>query len=87
MEKEKDFLVLKWGTLKGWEFHSEKAKELLKEYFSLGHSMSAMLQNNTPRQKEILCQLIDEGNFQTVFLVWDNKDVSKEEAKKYIKEY
>jgi hypothetical protein len=81
---EKEYLTLKWGTLKAWEFHSDKAKELLKEYGEIGSSMSAMTQKDTPRQKEIICELIDIGNFETVYLDWDDKDVSKEEAKKYI---
>jgi len=81
---EKEYLTLKWGTLKAWSFNSDKAKELLKEYGEIGRSMSAMMQKDTPRQKEIICELIDIGNFETVYLDWDGKDVSKEEAKKYI---
>jgi methanogenic corrinoid protein MtbC1 len=87
MTKEKDFLTLKWGTLKAWNFHSEKAIELLKEYNNLGSSMSAIMQEDTPRQKEIICELIDEGNFKKICLDWEGKDVSKEEAKKYIINY
>jgi len=79
-----DHLTLKWGTLKSWSFHSEKAKALLKEYGELGWSMSAMSQKDTPRQKEILCELIDEGDFETVYLDWEGKEVSKEEAKEYV---
>ena len=81
---EKDYLTLKWGSLKSWDFHSEKAKELLKEWHNIGASMSAICHHDTPRQKEIICELIDEGNFDTVYLDWDGKDVSKEEAKKYV---
>ncbi len=79
-----DHLTLKWGTLKSWKFHTEKAKELLTEYGKLGSSMSAIAQHDTPRQKEILCELIDEGNFNEVYLDWDDKYVSKKEAKDYI---
>lgn len=85
--KEQDRLTLKWGTLKAWNFHSEKAKELLKEYSDIGSSISAMSQKDTPRQKAILCELVDEGNFSTVYLDWESKDVGKDEAKKYIMEY
>lgn len=81
---KKDYLVLKWGTLKAWEFHSEKAKKLLQEYEKIGSSMSAMIQEDTPRQKEIICELIDEGNFKRVFLDWDGKYISKEKAKEYV---
>lgn len=85
--EEKDYLALKWGTLKSWEFHSKKGQLLLKKYFSLGASMGAMSQHDTPEQKEIICQLIDEGNFKKVFLDWDGKYISKEKAKKYVLEY
>jgi len=83
----RDELTLKWGTLKGWHFHSDRALELLREYAEIGSSMSAMLQHDTPRQKEIICELIDEGNFETVYLDWDGKDVSKAEAKAYVMDY
>jgi len=84
---KEDYLSLKWGTLKEWSFHSRKAKKLCEEYHKIGCSMSAMMQKDTPRQKEIICELIDEGNFEQVFLDWENKNVSKEKAKKYVMEY
>lgn len=85
--EEKDHLVLKWGTLKSWHFHSKEALALLKEYNELGSSISAMAQHDTPRQKEIICELIDNGNFTEVYLDWDGKNISKVEAKKYVMEY
>jgi hypothetical protein len=84
---EKDHLTLKWGTLKAWKFHSEKGKKLLKEYSELGMAWGAAQQHDTPRQKEIICELIDEGNFKKVYLDWDGKYVSKEEARKYVMDY
>lgn len=86
-ETPSDHLSLKWGTLKSWGFHSEKGISLLQEYGKIGSSMSAMCQEDTPRQKEIICELIDEGDFKEVYLDWDDKNVSKEEAKKYVMEY
>jgi len=84
---KEDYLSLKWGTLKSWKFHSEEAKLLLKEYDKIGSSYSAMYQIDTPRQIEIICQLIDIGNFDRVYLDWDDIYVSKEEAKKYVMDY
>lgn len=84
---KKDSLTLKWGTLKGWDFHSEKAKELLKEYVELGSCLGAAQQKDTPRQKEIICELIDEGNFETVCNDWEGTDMTKEEAKEYVMNY
>ena len=82
-----NFLVLKWGTLKRWQFDSDKGKALMKEYYEIGSSVSAMQQNDTPRQKEIICELIDECDGDTIYLDWDGKDVSKQEAKDYVMNY
>ena len=84
---KKESLDLKWGTLKGWEFHSKKSKALLQEYSDIGASMSVAMQKDTQRQKEIICELIDIGNFKKVYLNWDGKYVSKDEAKRYVMEY
>jgi len=64
----------------------KKGKSLLKKYGELGYSMSAMGQKDTPEQKKIICQLIDLVPGE-VYLDWDRKYVSKDEAKKYIMNY
>ena len=80
-----NYLTLKWGTLKNWNFNnSEKGKELLKEYHEIGSSFSAMAQRDTPRQKEIICELIDLCDDDAVYLDWDDKEVLKDEAKQYV---
>jgi len=67
-------LTLKWGTLKRWDFtNSEKGNALLKEYAEIGHSAGAMTQDDTPRQKEIICELIDLCEDGTVYLDWEDK--------------
>ena len=78
-----DELILKWGTLKGWDFsNNEKAKELLKEYVSLGMMMGCASQRDTPRQKEIILELIDIcDNPEGILLDWEGEMVSKEKAK------
>lgn len=83
---KEEHLTLKWGTLKSWSF-GDWAKPLLKEYSDIGSSSSAMLQKDNKRQKEIICELIDKGNFKKVFLDWDGKYVSKDKAKTYIMNY
>lgn len=85
-EQQVDSLSLKWGTLKSWNIHSEKGKALLKQYFDIGSTPSAMLQKDTPTQKEIICQLIDccAGD---IYLEWDERCVSKEVAKEYVRNY
>lgn len=82
-----DYLTLKWGTLKAWNLTSQKGRELLEKYVSLGASMSAMAQNDTQEQKEIICQMIDECGAAEISLDWDGEYVSKDEAKKYVMNY
>jgi hypothetical protein len=81
-------LTLKWGTLKAWKFETEKGKALLREYADLGFSAGAMTQVDTPRQKEIILELIDEvDDPQGIYLDWDGEYVSKEKAKEYVTNY
>jgi len=45
METQSISLTLKWGTIKGYNVtNSDKGKELIKEYRSLGYSLSTMAQ-------------------------------------------
>lgn len=86
--KTENYLTLKWGTLKSWDFTgSEKGKKLLKEYNEIGSSFSAMAQKDTQRQKEIICELIDLCDGDTIYLDWDDEDVTKEKAKEYVLNY
>ena len=86
-EKTKNHLTLKWGTLKAWNFEGNKAAiELLKQYDEIGASISAMMQKDTPEQKEIICELIDLMPGK-IYLDWDDEYVSKSKAKKYVMEY
>lgn len=87
MDDTKDHLTLKWGTLKAWNLTSPKGQELLKKYHELGSSFSAMCQQDTPEQKELICQMIDECEADQIYLDWDGKYVTKDEAKKYVMEY
>jgi lambda repressor-like predicted transcriptional regulator len=84
--KGKDYVALKWGTLKAWKITSKKGLKLLKEYGDIGSSMSAALQKDTPRQKQIICELIDTVPGR-IYLEWDGKYVSKITAKEYVREY
>ena len=84
---DKDHLTLKWGTLKSWNLTSAKGQELLRKYHELGSSASAMFQHDTQEQKELICQMIDECGAAKIFLDWDGKYVSKEDAKKYVMDY
>jgi len=86
--KIENYLTLKWGTLKSWNFTgSEKGKSLLLEYTEIGFSFSAMAQNDTKRQKEIICELIDLCDGDTIYLDWDGEEVTKNKAKEYVLNY
>ena len=86
MENE-NHLTLKWGTLKSWDFEgNEEACKLLKRYNEIGSSLSAMLQKDTPEQKEIICNLIDLVSGE-IYLDWEDEYVSKEKAKEYVMNY
>lgn len=85
--KPKDELTLKWGTLKAWDFtHNPKAAALAERYAALGHCVSAMCQEDTKEQKDIIIQMIDAVDCD-IYLSWDGRYVSKDEAKKYVAEY
>lgn len=87
-EKKKNYLTLKRWTLKERDFsNSEKWMELLREYNSIGSSASAMSQRDTPRQKKIICELIDLCDWGRIYLDWDWKNVRKKVAKEYVMNY
>lgn len=83
-----NYITLKFGTLKSWDFTgSEKGAKLLSEYDSIGSSLSLILQKDTRRQKEIICELIDLCDEESIFLDWDGEGTSKEKAKQYVMSY
>jgi len=88
MKENSDYVLLKWGTLKGWCLeNSPEAAEACKEYCEIGASCSAMTQRDTPRQKELICIMIDKVN-GPVSNDWSGETYeNREDAKKYIAEY
>jgi hypothetical protein len=79
-------LLLKWGTIKGWEGLTESSQEIAKRYFDVKQSMSAMADRPDEKRKAVLCELIDQldGEIQND---WSGEKMTKEEAKKYVLEY
>lgn len=81
-----EYLLLKWGTLKGWNLESDKSREAAQKYSDFGMSMSVMSQSDTPEQKQALCDLIDAIDGE-IINDWSGERYSKDEAKKYVLEY
>lgn len=82
-----DHLLLKWGTIKGYCLeNSPKAFEALKEYAKLGMCISRASQEDTPEQKQFICQIIDnvKGPIRND---WTGKRMSKKAAKEYVMNY
>lgn len=79
-------LLLKWGTIKGWDSLSERSQEIARRYFADGVSMSCAADKPDEARKNILCELIDQldGEIQND---WSGEIMSKDEAKKYVMEY
>ncbi len=87
--EEKDTLTLKWGTLKAWDFKTdtEEMRAAIERLNELPWSMSAAAQVMTDDHKEALCAAIDAANLDYVYNDWEGTEMTKEEAKKYVREY
>lgn len=78
-------IILKWGTLKGWDIKTDAARAALKKYHEDPVCFSVMMQRDTPKQKEAIAQLIDCCD--EIELDWEGKTVTRDEAKAYILNY
>ena len=81
-----EYLLLKWGTLKGWKLETDKSRDAAQKYADMGMSLCAMQQHDGPEQKLALCDLIDaiDGKITND---WSGDVMTKDEAKKYVMEY
>lgn len=82
-----DSLLLKWGTLKGWDLVTEPALAAAQKLADAGpRSLSAAMQHDTAEQQKALCDLIDaiDGTIQND---WSGEQMTKEQAKAYVREY
>lgn len=80
-------LILKWGNVKGWDDFKEgtPARAALDRWADSGQGFSAM-QRQTPEQRELICDIIDAVDGE-IWNDWDNKVMSKDEAKSYVRNY
>ena len=80
-------LTLKWGTVKGWEITTDATRDALQKWADIdGVSMSAMAQGRTDAHTEALCEVIDAVD-GVIWNDWDGVEMTKDEAKKYVREY
>ena len=80
-------LLLKWGNVKGWEGFEEgtPARAALDKWADSGQGISAM-QRQTPEQRELICGIIDAVDGE-IWNDWDDKVMTKDEAKAYVRDY
>lgn len=81
------YILLKWGTLKGYRLENNPAaRELIQQYMTLGARASCMHQDDTPEQKQILCRLfqVHQG---PIINDWSGHEMSVDEATGYVLEY
>lgn len=79
-------LLLKWGSVKGWDDLSEKSQAILERYYADGVPMSAAMDKPDDERRAILCELIDQLDGE-IHNDWTGKRMTKDEAKKYVLEY
>ncbi len=79
-------LLLKWGTVKGWNRLTDKSVAIMERFFADGVPMSAMADRPDDARRAILCELIDQFE-GVIHNDWDGVDMTKEQAKKYVLEY
>jgi len=84
---DKPYLLVKWGTIKGYGNLTDAQVKALQKWADLGVSISAMAHKDTPEQKKLLCDafdLFEDGQIQND---WCGTVYTVDEAKKYIMEY
>lgn len=80
------YILLKWGTIKGWSKLNQNTVDILQKWADLGYSPSCMTQNDTPEQKQLLCDAIDAHEGE-IISDWSGEKLTKEQAKDYIMNY
>ncbi len=75
-------LILKWGTVKGWDLETEDAIVAMLKWASYGMHSSVIMHRDTPEQRQALLDAIDY--MDEIVLDWDERRLTKEEAKRYI---
>ncbi|MEN0087606.1 MAG: hypothetical protein AAF737_04125 [Pseudomonadota bacterium] len=85
MSESNDFLLLKWGTVKGWSIRDEAVLKLLQEFMQ-GACISAAMDKPDEARREKLCAVIDAFDGE-ISSDWTGEAFTKEQAKAYVREY
>lgn len=82
-----DSLLLKWGTVKGWDFEDTESEawKLLKQYLE-NSPMSCMADRPDEEKKKLLCEVIDKMDGE-IHEDWGGEMLTKEQAKNYVMNY
>jgi hypothetical protein len=82
-----EHLLLKWGTLKGWDVgENVTALAAVERYHEGPTSWGAMQQRDSATQKQAICDLIDAID-GPITNDWSGEKMTKDEAKAYVMEY
>lgn len=79
-------LLLKWGTVKGWDNLSDKSMEIMQRYFADGVPMSCAMDKPDDARKATLCELIDQLDGD-IHNDWTGEPMTKDEAIAYVMDY
>lgn len=80
-----NYILLKWGTLKGYRL-GEQCMPFLREYYKDGVPMSCIMDRPDEKRREVLCKLIDAHD-GPIERDWTGEEMTKEEAKRYVRKY
>ena len=80
-------LLLKWGSVKGWNNMNEDQIDILQRWHDEGVCASAALQRDSDKQKAIILELIDTMKDGEIYNDWDGAYYTKEQARDYILNY
>jgi hypothetical protein len=87
MTSDKPSLLLKWGSIKGWDDMTPDQVAILRRWQNEGVSMSAMAHRDSDTQKAIVCELIDTMEDGQIHNDWEGASMTREEAKEYVMGY
>ncbi|MBN9007557.1 MAG: hypothetical protein J0H40_19340 [Rhizobiales bacterium] len=84
----REYIWLKWRTLKEVASDDPRVLAALRKYHADTVMMGAATQEDTPAQKEALCEMIDviAENGGAIINAWTMQPMTAEQAKKYVKE-